>query len=148
MSKIDLNLLDENFDEVIPFKHKKKKSVKKSNHKHDYQFCLIEYNKDTLDKNRGYIPKKSFAFTKYCTICGKINDELTPEEINLFYKNNKHNFNISSFLLPYLKKEYTDFAKLQFNSDTRTIPIFYLDNYYNKKYIDLNKLGEENYDKS
>ena len=66
----------------MPYKKfKKKKKYQKSNHKHDYQNCVIEF---TYPNNYG-IPKlngtKGYIFGSCCTVCGKISSPVITEEI-------------------------------------------------------------------
>lgn len=57
--------------EVSPHKKKaKKKSLKKSDHKHEYE--LVEKEALTI--------KTWFNYTEVCKICGKINNELRIEK--------------------------------------------------------------------
>ena len=76
-------------EKETPYKKKKKKSVKKSNHKHQYQECLIKWD-------------NHYHAGERCFVCGKIGDLkffetipyregisrlLTQEEILEKYKN-------------------------------------------------------------
>ena len=64
-----LNLTLDEFDEdVVNYKHKKKKPrTPKSKHKHNYTNCVFEH---TYMKSWGLSPKLSIG--TYCPICGKI----------------------------------------------------------------------------
>lgn len=44
-------------------KRSKKKSIKRSNHKHTYKRCILHIEKDD-----------SYWLSSYCTICGKLKD--------------------------------------------------------------------------
>lgn len=63
MGKYNYNDWDDDY--VIPYKSKKKKTVKKSNHKHDYEKVIGQMDTENSDRLHYVIAKK-------CKICGKV----------------------------------------------------------------------------
>ena len=59
-------------DDIMSYKKKaKKKTNKKSDHKHQYAKCTVEYPKRWWDKNCD-LNNTTKDIGEYCTICGKI----------------------------------------------------------------------------
>ncbi len=70
-------MTNKNMEDISVYKKKKasnvSKSKKKSNHKHDYKECLIEYPLKIYFNinNRG--EQTGICNARYCSICGKLN---------------------------------------------------------------------------
>lgn len=130
-------------NDIMPYKKKKKKQVKKSNHKHIYEFCIIKYPRDIFNKEHGFIKDKIESIAKYCPICGKIQNNLSPDDWEKITVNKNFIYNTSIYWFPYVKEEYlTEYAKKQINPKTRTIPSFEIKNFWDKK-VNI-KTGENN----
>lgn len=65
--------------EVPKHRKKKNKSVKKSNHKHDYKDVAVKYNWQirNIKKEEEYC---TFTVLQKCSICGKENKEMHWKE--------------------------------------------------------------------
>lgn len=109
-------------EEDVPRYRKKVKphSPAKSKHKHDYQKCLFEYNVPTYVNMNGFSVQKDMVHTAigtYCSICGKVGD-----------------INWMSMLNP---EKVPDDDKRELNPETRTVPVFWLDDIYKQKFVTL-----------
>ena len=108
---MDYSQLDE-----IP-RHKKKskaKTPKKSQHKHTYKPCVIEYPLDWYKKEHERSGEKQFSIGTYCAICGKIGE---------------------------LKRWYHTENESELNPETRTLPIFWTEDFF-PKYVELETSGK------
>lgn len=101
---------------------KKQKKTKKSNHKHEYTDCVVEY-----DSYSTLVPHSIQRIWSYCKICGKIN--MVPVE-HVWMKEIYRKSGIALY--------YTDEAKREFDPETRTLPYFHLDDMW-QKYVDMGK---------
>jgi len=108
-------------------RHRKKaqpKGLKRSNHKHIYEPCLLEYDwapNPSTSKSEGTI----VVFRSYCTLCGKLGDVdvsrwFVPPEKNYIWP-----------------KGYTEAAKKELDPATRTIPLFKVENGIFTKFVEL-----------
>ena len=127
------SVLSSDFDEDIA-KYKKKSrrpSIRKSNHKHNYQPCVFESEKIILDKTRGFVNsgEHEFSMGEYCPICGKIRSTGRKWFTYVPISPGSH----------ILCLEPTEEAKKELNPYTRTIPTFSLKDRFTQKYVDLNE---------
>lgn len=99
------------FEEISVYKKKKasnvSKSKKKSNHKHDYQECLIEYPLENYLKNDQFKEKVSVCNATYCKICGKLNDSKFHNAIKEWNESLNH-FVYRSLTNEERKEQYKD----------------------------------------
>lgn len=118
MSYLDL------YEENTKYKKKKrKKKIKKSNHKHDYQDCVVCDN-------------KNLYFISRCSICGKVGSfsdsgkEFLKNEFS-YFKEWHLFFNFCN--LEKLLKEEKDFIE----KTSKKIPIFYVESFdiFDTKYL-------------
>ena len=119
-------------DEFV--RHKKKSSAKppkKSKHKHDFQHCIFEYYGQKLDKAHGFVPQKEARFGGYCVICGKIGAPIEDVQWQ------ERVYAAHPFLHGAYRLEYTEDAKRELNPETRTLPTFWLDDYWKQKFVEL-----------
>lgn len=132
-------------DDIMPYKKKKKKTIKKSNHKHVYKFCVIQYPWDKFDKEKGFLKEKTESLAKYCPVCGKLQTKLTPDDWDKLTEYKHFTFSASMFWLPYVEDKYlTEYAISQINPETRTIPTFEVESSFATQ-VNINQTGE-NYD--
>ena len=119
-------------DEQPRYKKKsQKKPPAKSNHKHNYQPCVFEYNSIEFSKGKGFVQKPDAQIGNYCTVCGKIDYRFDSERWVKWVQ-----------MLAYPtcgKSEYTEEAKKELNPETRTLPTFWVDDIWKQKFV---KLGE------
>jgi len=100
-------------------KHRKKKksntskSSEKSNHKHIYRECFINYPLKILDKTRTIT-----SLASYCEICGKVGSRL------------------ENSIIPKDKIRYL--STINYEEFKDVLPLFEIDGYYDK-YVDLKK---------
>lgn len=112
-------------DQSIPYRKKaSKKNPKKSDHKHDFQPCVFEYYCQHLNRERGFIKEKEACCGTYCVICGKIGSRENQYE------------RIQDPLRPHVYSyQKTDECKRQIDPATRTLPTFWLDDYFKTKFV-------------
>lgn len=118
-------------DEILL--HKKYDSyepkIKKADHKHTYEDCLCE----VYERNAHYDPVKGFldgtrlTFASFCTVCGKLR-----------WETNK-NWAKKVETKRYISYDWTDEAKREFDSETRTIPFFRIKDFFKDKYVKLDE---------
>lgn len=114
-------------DEQMPYrKRAKPKSIKKSDHKHDFQPCVFEYSIEKFDKHRGMLPSTEESIGSYCTICGKIGDKYFPWVFEFVPLHQGGHIG---------RYERTEEAKRELNPATRTFPTFHLNEYFRDKFI-------------
>lgn len=114
-------------DDQMPHKKKaKRKGIKKTDHKHDFQPCVFEYSTEKFDKHRGMLPSTEESIGSYCTICGKIGDKYCPLVFEFVpFRQGGH----------IGRNEHTEEAKRELNPETRTFPTFHLNDYFRDKFI-------------
>lgn len=116
-------------DEIMKYRKKSQKhGLKRSKHKHDYQPCVFNYPGVGYDSTYGFVPKERTTIGQYCRICGKIKLE-TPE---LYRYKSHYDGIIADFIA-----DSNDFAKKELNPETRTLPTFKIDDYWNQKFIEV-----------
>jgi len=115
----------EQSDDVPRYRKKAaSKGLKRSNHKHQYEPCLLEFDKPPnpyTGKSEGTIT----IFRSYCILCGKVG---APDLQRWFLSPTKN------YLWP---TGFTDEAKLQLCPETRTIRLFRVKDGYFTKYVPI-----------
>lgn len=100
-------------DDVMPYKKKAKpKPSNKSDHRHLYKQCILEYPRDWWQKKHLRGEEITPVFRSYCTVCGK----LSTADIDRWYGSilggNPHK------VIP------TPEAERELDPRTRTLPTF------------------------
>ena len=115
-------------------KHKKKskaKPPKKSNHKHYYEPCILEYPSDWYKKEHEKSGDKKILIHGYCPICGKLS---YLENIERWYTKeqvpNLHFF--TTHTVP------TEECAKELNPNTRTLPTFCVSDMF-QKFVELDQ---------
>ena len=106
-------------NDIPKYKKKSNHTNKKSDHKHNYLPCYINYS--YIIPNTNHVASK-YLLSTYCTICGQIGDIL----FLTFSTDNK------------IKKKYN-----LSETDLNKLPRFIVDNIYKDKYVDLNQLRKK-----
>lgn len=121
-------------EEITPHrKRSQRKSPKKTDHKHDYQPCVFEYDSLEFDKAHGLVPGKiKTGFGMYCTICGKIGGDGLARWTRWVTVNGG----------PAGHSEYTEEAEAELNPETRTLPTFRINDMWMQRFVDLNTTSE------
>lgn len=113
-------------NEIMPYKKKAtKKPPKKSDHKHIFEPCVLEYNGERLDRGRGFVPERKTKMDSYCVVCGKRG---VPD-----YKRWWNEVRGGCWV----RFEESEEQLRELNPETRTLPTFWVDDYYKAKYVDL-----------
>lgn len=113
-------------EELLYKPTKKKKKPKKANHKHVYENCVYDI---VFDPAHGFRDKIYHSIGTYCSICGKIGD-LCDDENMKWYKKQCGKFGISN---PICHSELTEEAKREFDPATRTLPYFFVSDWFQKE---------------
>lgn len=103
------------------------KSNRKSNHKHHYEECLIQYRFTFAGKTH-----LNTGLYTYCTICGKINER---------FKENK------SIVKDYIREVNSPICKCKcysrisdeelYEKYHNKLPVFFVEDIFKEKYVDL-----------
>ena len=106
------------------------KTPKKAKHKHNYIACVFEMNNKwhSLDPVHGFVPKTTLSIGTYCPICGRIGTDNNPE-----YR--ERDPNCRGY-----REIWTEEAQRQFDPETRTLPMFKIDDYWKQKFVDINEV--------
>lgn len=126
--KEDYNRKITNQDDIPKYKKKSEnKPPTKSKHKHDYQDCLFEWDNPNgrFTRESGWITQHEIFGGSYCKICGKIKHTASFEWHNIVHEFHGYCSRLS------------ERAKQEINPETRTLPLFKLDDFWNQKYIDI-----------
>lgn len=116
-------------DEFPRYRKKaKKKTPKKSDHKHVFEYCVI----NELDNKYA---KEVYRIGCYCPVCGKIGDCHGDLERDGWLYN--------AAKLPFYRREWSDKALREFDANTRTLPYFEVADFF-AKYV---KLDDERRDR-
>ena len=109
----------------------KKKRTRKSNHRHVYKNCVYEclYKYAEYDRTTGYTPGVKTSIGTYCTKCGKIGT-LNDVDNKKWFEEYRDDPYHGAKLVP------TSAWESEINKDTRTLPTFFVADYFDK-YIDL-----------
>lgn len=121
--------MNEIIDEVPRYrKRSQKKPPKKSDHKHVFEPCVVEYPQDWYVKEHLRSGEKKAAISSYCPICGKIGSI----DIERWWTRETIMFgNYACF-----QSIPTEEAELELNPETRTLPTFTCDNFF-QKFVDI-----------
>ena len=115
-------------DEVVtPYKKKRRRRPpKKADHKHEFVDCVFEFNPETC---RYLIDRREFSIGSYCPTCGKVGSTAPIGGIHGKWKMNTAE-------PPYICPAWTDAAEREFDPETRTLPYFMLNDWF-QKFVDL-----------
>ncbi|HAU84926.1 MAG TPA: hypothetical protein DCW90_05320 [Lachnospiraceae bacterium] len=112
-------------DEIMKYRKKSKKhGLKRSKHKHDYQPCVYNYLSVGYDSTYGFVPEEQTTIGQYCIVCGRIKFD-APDVY-------KYKWYYGIITKP------NDLVKKELNPETRTLPTFKIDDYWNQKFIEVN----------
>lgn len=118
------------FDDEVKYKKKSnKRPPKKADHKHIFEPCVFQSKGIKFDKAHGIVDgPDEYKMGSYCKICGKVGpgDRKWWDMVD------------NRFCLG----KYTKDAELQLNPETRTLPTFRLNNYF-QKFISIGRMGSE-----
>lgn len=124
-------------DEECCPKHKKKskaKPPKKLNHKHCYEYCVLEYPSDWFLKDHERSGDKKIVIHRYCPICGKLS---YLENIERWYTQEQVS-NLSFFVTHTVP---TEECTKELNPNTRTLPTFCVSDMF-QKFVELDKTDD------
>lgn len=127
-------------NDVPKYRKKSKGSgLKKSNHKHKYEYCVYWFYRESLDKSIGFIPVIEYSIGEYCPVCGKIGRIRASDDLWTEDEERKGCIvKMGSAFMP--GKQWNKKALKEFDSRTRTLPMFHIeDPWYSQKFINLNK---------
>ena len=127
--KSDYNRNNINLKDTAKYKKKSQnKPPAKSNHKHNYQDCIFEWDNPhgSFSKETGWAKQHEIFGGSYCTICGKIKYDMSFNWYNIVHENHGHAIRLS------------ERAKQESNPKTRTLTTFFLKDGWNQKYITIN----------
>ena len=111
-------------------KRSKYQAVPRSKHTHDYQDCVYEYESIVrFDKVHGFINGENRCLGTYCSICGKIGKTSTTEK----WYHRQHDRETDW----HIRIDYTEDALRELDVKTRTLPTFFLNDYFRQKFVDL-----------
>ena len=121
-----------NLQDDIPKYRKKaqKKGLSRSKHKHTYENCVFWKHERILDNAKGFIfgPGIEYSIGTYCPICNKIGTTYDRS----WTVDQKDSIAFFSFI----KTDWNEAAKREFNPETRTLPCFQLkDGEFFQKFI-------------
>ena len=117
-------------------KYRKKSTAKspaKADHKHVYEPCLLEQLELWYCKPHERQSNKTLLkFSSYCPICGKVGEADRDRWWTTVKKNNG--------MFSYLEKVRTEEAERELNPATRTLPVFYIGDEWNPKYVKIEEV--------
>lgn len=117
--------MNEIIDEVPRYRKKsQKKPPKKSDHKHVFEPCVLEYPQDWFLKEHLRNGEKKAAISSYCPMCGKIGN------IDIERWWTRESIMVGNF--PCWNSIPTEEAELELNPETRTLPTFMCDGIFQK----------------
>ena len=123
--------MDYDISDVPKYRKKSKKSSpKKSNHEHEYEFCVFEYEGFSLSDTLGIQNVMEHSIGTYCRICGKIGDIQTRDS-KWVSDSSVYNRGVA------VGYKYNDDSLVQLNPETRTLPLFSIGNMWKVKYVNL-----------
>lgn len=119
--------------ESLPYKKKSQaKPPKKSKHKHEYEPCVLEFNGLRISKEHGVVYDKPEArIGAYCPVCGKLGPLENPER---WYQSRERQHPIFHRVF---EQVMTDECRRELNSETRTLPTFWVDDPYFTKGVEV-----------
>ena len=104
-------------------KKSQRKPPKKSDHKHEYTYCVFHEHIKTMF---GFT--EEFRIGTYCPICGKIGGRGDLE---------KDGWLVNSASPPWVCHGWSDKAKKEFIASTRTLPYFEISDFFSQKFVDV-----------
>lgn len=114
--------MNEIIDEVPRYKKKsKKKPPRKSDHKHVFEPCVLEYPRGWFKKQYEQNEDRNVAIGSYCPLCGKVGD-----------------FNWVEFEFVWFNDSMSEEVEMEINPETRTLPTFWCDDPF-QKFVDIEK---------
>ena len=114
------------YEDITRYRKKSKpKTTKKSKHKHIFEPCVLELPIDWYKKEHERNGEKRSRIGYYCPICGKLGDFQEKER---WYHLKKIEY---SHLSTY-SQEPTEECEKELNPLTRTLPTFFVDDYFQK----------------
>lgn len=130
MKEINYDQSDEVGKYRKPTQSNVSKSRNKSKHKHQYAECLIQY------KFRQYEDKIHTSLDSYCTICGKLGGQVDQDKSI-----------VSDYTKVLYKEGIGKCYKVMSDEELyekyhNKIPVFYVEDYFNAKYVPLEKNNE------
>lgn len=134
MNTGEKNMMDEEFI-TVPYRKKRgKRPPKKADHKHEFVDCVFEFNPETI---RYMIEEHECSIGSYCPICGKIGSVGPKGGVDGKWRANEYNEpGKPRYVHPY----WTEAAEREFNPETRTLPAFILNDYF-QKFVNLEQKG-------
>ena len=121
-------------DGGLPYRKKaKKKTPKKSNHKHEYQPCVLEYTDFIYDLVLDKQVTKRNRIASFCPFCGKIGSRTDFDRWYAWVSTDS----------PAGRFEYTVEALKELNPATRTLPLFHVDDGFFSTFVNLEELNEQ-----
>lgn len=100
-------------DPIVPYRKKSKsRPPKKANHKHVWAYCVFEFSDERFEK---------VSVGTYCPICGKIGNPMSSD-----WRENTSEFD------RYVRYDWTEAARKELCSETRTLPLCRAKNYFSK----------------
>lgn len=114
-------------------KRAKRKHNPKAKHKHEYQPCVFEYEGIQHSRTQGGVPASETMMGSYCPVCGEIGS---------------YNVDIWMRWKPVAggkagRSEYTEEACRELNSETRTLPTFWLEKGFFQKFVSLHDVEQQ-----
>ena len=100
-----------------------KKPPKKSNHKHEYTYCVF---KEHFDTPFGSV--EEFEIGTYCPICGKIGGRGDLE---------KDGWLVNDAHPPWTHHAWSAKAMKEFDASTRTLPFFEISDFLRQKFVKI-----------
>lgn len=108
-------------------RHKKKSQTRpprKSDHQHHWEQCVIEFERRSFSKERGYVAVPDCGFGAYCPVCGKLNLGKV-DHYRWWRRPDPYHCTLS------------DEAQRELNPSTRTLPTFHVDDWLRAKFVNL-----------
>ena len=106
-----------------------KHAPQKSDHKHDYEFCVFRYPMPVFSREKGYTYEDGgYKIGSVCMVCGKIGPGPSGKDMVWFTteKNGR-----------WLRTDWSEKAKREFDPATRSLPCFRLRDLFLQKTVDL-----------
>ena len=118
-------------DDVPKYRKKSKKATpKKANHIHQSEYCVFEHTATNAYSIQGRTSSVESTIGKYCAICGKVlgictDDDDWTSDSNLYARGVR------------CGRSWNESAVKELDPVTRTLPTFYLKDYWKQKFVDL-----------
>lgn len=114
-------------------RHKKEaqtRAPKKSNHKHHWEQCVLEFERQSFSMARGVVLVPDRSFCAYCPVCGKLNYGATDRDRWWYHPDAYHCV-------------HSDEALRELDPKTRTLPSFHVDDPLRTKFVEVEEASEE-----